>query len=71
MAKPEGTWEQPKVAYETHANVNRAETATVDGRVLVLENGKPYETSDPHEQAALDAHPSVKVHRPETRKADS
>jgi hypothetical protein len=48
-----------KVSYEVKANVNSFEMALGD-KLVRIEDGKPYETSDPHEQAALDDQPSIK-----------
>jgi hypothetical protein len=48
-----------KQGYELKANFNSAEVAVGD-KLIRLEEGKGYETSDPAEQGALDNLPSVK-----------
>jgi hypothetical protein len=63
-----------KVAFETHADTNSVETATTDGKLVRLETGKPFTTSDPDLIRVLDAHPQVKRHVPaktDTEKGDS
>ena len=48
-----------KVAYAVHANVNAFET-WVGGKRIRVEDGKPYQTSDPTEIAVIDDAPSIK-----------
>jgi hypothetical protein len=48
------------VTFEVHANVNHVETGGPDGKLLRIEEGKPYETSDPTLIALLDDLPGLK-----------